>query len=110
MALPLWNSKTTHATSLCLHPNDGVPLGICGSGHSSNINSFCFGEGVEKGILRRGVALIKSGLSARQRGFRVGGGGGRPLGVFVHGVWYCMRFGNVFPNLVPKLILLFFET
>ena len=38
MALPLWNSKTTHATQLCFHPNDGVPLGICGSGHSSNIN------------------------------------------------------------------------
>ena len=38
MALPLWNSKTAHATQLCLHPNDGVPLGICGSGHSSNIN------------------------------------------------------------------------
>ena len=37
MALPLWNSKTAHATQLCLHPNDGVPLGICGSGHSSNI-------------------------------------------------------------------------
>ena len=38
MALPLWNSKTAHATQLCLHPNDGVSLGICGSGHSSNIN------------------------------------------------------------------------
>ena len=38
MALPLWNSKTAHATQLCLHPNDGVPLGICGSGYSSNIN------------------------------------------------------------------------
>ena len=38
MALPLWNSKTTYATLLCLHPNDGVSLGICGSGHSSNIN------------------------------------------------------------------------
>ena len=35
MALPL-----SHATPLCLHPNDGVPLGNCGSGHSSNINSF----------------------------------------------------------------------
>ena len=40
MALPLWNSKTAHATQLCLHPNDGVSLGICGSGHSSNINNF----------------------------------------------------------------------
>ena len=40
MALPLWNSKTAHATLLCLHPNDGVSLGICGSGYSSNINSF----------------------------------------------------------------------
>ena len=39
MALPLWNSKTAHTTRPCLHPNDGVPLGICGSGHSSNINS-----------------------------------------------------------------------
>ena len=39
MALPLWNSKTAHAIQLCLHPNDGVPLGICGSGHPSNINS-----------------------------------------------------------------------
>ena len=38
MALPLWNSKTARATQLCLHPNDGVPLGICGSGYSSNIN------------------------------------------------------------------------
>ena len=42
MALPLWNSKTTYATPLCLHPTDGVPLGICGSGHSSNINMFRF--------------------------------------------------------------------
>ena len=39
MALPLWNSKTAHASLLCLHPNDGVSLGICGSGYSSNINS-----------------------------------------------------------------------
>ena len=38
MALPLWNSKTAHAALLCLHPNDGVSLGICGSGYSSNIN------------------------------------------------------------------------
>ena len=38
MALPLWNSKTAHASLLCLHPNDGVSLGICGSGYSSNIN------------------------------------------------------------------------
>ena len=40
MALPLWNSKTAHVTQLCLHPNDGVSLGICGSGYSSNINNF----------------------------------------------------------------------
>ena len=31
MALPLWNSKTAHTTPLCLHPNGGVSLGICGS-------------------------------------------------------------------------------
>ena len=40
MALPLWNSKTAHAALLCLHPNDGVSLGICGSGYSSNINNL----------------------------------------------------------------------
>ena len=36
MALPLWNSKTTHATPLCLHPNDGVPLKktVSTEGHS----------------------------------------------------------------------------
>ena len=42
------------------------------------------------------------------RGFRVAAGGS--FGVFVFGVWYCMCFGNVFPNLAPKLMLLFFET
>ena len=40
MALPLWNSKTAHTTPLCLHPNGGVSLGICGSGYSSNTNIF----------------------------------------------------------------------
>ena len=36
--MPLWNSKTARTTQLCLHPNDGMSLGICGSGYSSNIN------------------------------------------------------------------------
>ena len=54
MALPLWNSKTTHATPLCLHPNDGVPLGNCGSGHSSNIKSNVRGRGKTQALAEKG--------------------------------------------------------